>query len=68
MEDRIDNSDEIARLRRISESQEAALMHWRREADKGAGRIQNMHRALFQIAHGHDDLDAVRAIAREALA
>lgn len=60
-------TDEVAGLRRTVESQAAALAHWRRGADLDAARLKRQDEALFRIAHGHDGLETVRAIAASAL-
>lgn len=67
LDSRAEIPDELASLRRTVERQNAALMHWRREADRDAGRLRRMNDALFRIANGGDDLETVRKIAREQL-
>jgi hypothetical protein len=50
----VNPSDEIERLKGIVRSQEAALAHWRREADQDAGTIARLSRELDAVLKHHE--------------
>lgn len=57
--------NEVQRLRGAVDAQDKALMHWRREADKDAGKIARYERALRTIAETAPELWA--EVARKEL-
>lgn len=63
----VEADNEIERLKGVVTAQQAALKNWRTASDRDAGRLARYHTALFRIAHGADDLAAVRELAKKEL-
>ena len=59
--------NEVARLRRVVEAQTKALAEWRRKADEDAGCLKRYHAALFEIAHGPENICDLKERARREL-